>query len=171
MLNDNTMNLNIGLAKEALLFQPHHASLYRSINHQFQKFIKEKFSLIARDLMEINESLYEYGNTKIETAGGLEAIPGVWNAPEFISKILNYPYESAEQIYSFLIKSIDAAIAKRNRTFDHVTYPYLWTANGDYFIQFDKEARTYNNYYAFKLNELITLIFLVLTVSGLIVKS
>ena len=159
MLNDNTMNLNIGLAKEALLFRAPQASLYRSINRRFQKFIKERFSLIAGDLMETNETLYACGNKKIETAGGLEAIPGVWNSPEFISKILNYPYESAEQIYSFLIQAIDAAIAKRNRTFDHVTYPYLWTANGDYFIQFDKEARTYNNYYAFKLNELITLDF------------
>src|SRR3954452_2866386 len=101
MLNENTMNLNIRLAKEALLFQPHNASLYCFINRRFQKFIKEKISFIGQDLIEINKSLYEYGNTKIEAAGGIEAIPAIWNAPEFISKILNYPYESAEEIYSF----------------------------------------------------------------------
>jgi hypothetical protein len=158
MLNEN-MSLNIGLAKEVLLFKPHDASLYRFINRRFQKFIKEKFSLIAQDLIEINEALYAYGNKKVETAGGIEAIPDVWNAPEFIGKLINYPDESAEQIYSFFIQSIDAEIAKRNNTFDHTIYPYLWTANGDYFIKYDKETCTYNNYDAFKLNELITLDF------------
>lgn len=153
------MNLNIGLAKEALLFQPHQASLYRCINRLFQKCIKEKFSLISRDLIEINETLYEYGNKKIEAATAIEDIPGVWNAPEFIGKMLNYPYESAEEIYSFSIKAIEAEIAKKSRTFDHNTHPYLWTANGDHFIQFDKETCTYNHYNAFKLNELITLDF------------
>lgn len=153
------MNVNIRMAKQALLFSPSQVSLYENLNVRFRQHLKQKLHLISRELSKDNKELYTASVIKLKSAGGIDAVPGLLNAPEFVAKVLEHPFVSARQLFIFLMQATDAGLAQKSSEFDHDRYPYLWTANGDYFIRFDKESGEYSDYKAFKLDGKITLDF------------
>jgi hypothetical protein len=153
------MNLSVTLAKEALRFQQQQLPVYENISRVFYQKVKEKFAFIVQQLKMQDEAWWKQEEAKLKRSGGMEAVSKVWYAPEFVSKIVDYPYESEREIFSFFLQAAAAEAAQKTGEFDPAVYPYLWTANGDYLIQFDSEEKTFNEYHAFQLNDTITLDF------------
>lgn len=153
------MNPNIGMVKDVLLFDRPGHPFFKNVKDQFQKLIRDKFASIIAQVQQTDKALYQKGLLQTERLCNFQSSEKLFSAPEFIGKIMEHPNETAADIYNFYASSAEAEIARQTGTFNQLAHPYLWTADGDYFIRYDKESAVYNDYNAFTLHDNIILDF------------
>ena len=49
-----------------------------------------------------------------------------------------------------MVRSLDAELAKRDKVFDIDQYDYLWTMNGDFLLQYNKQSEKFEAFESFR---------------------
>lgn len=136
------MNSSINIAVKLLRFEQPAGTEFNRLTEEFEQYLRERILNIAAPVKETNAELYE---TFCRNFSGMGI--GKNPAPSLISRIIDFPFWSREQVLQCYNYAADAERAHADGTFDREKYNSLWTADGSFYIGPDAQQQ-YTTYEA-----------------------
>jgi hypothetical protein len=155
---EEVANISISHMRDLLTFENFPFKKYNILLEGYKKRYEEKIDLFFQGVADSWPVLYEQLAQRIDKRPYLFHYPYLLK-PQIANLIQYAKKDKLDVACRLLIQVTDAEIAKREKRFDTALYPSLWTANGDYYISFNEEQKSFVDYDAFKLSNGLTLDF------------
>lgn len=139
---------DISAAREALRFTPDSHVLYNDILGQYRVMVLEKIAVVMNH--ENNSSLTEILNGKWSRLNGLRFHASFLH-PELLARL--FYGNDITATARFFEQTLDAELARKEREFDTGAFDHIWTTNGSFMLNYDREGGQFNSFESFLLNE------------------
>jgi len=147
-----SMLVNITVAKDALAFGDNNSSLYEAIITQFRNCVSKKIDRLTDYLWRNNSPLYEQIMQKWTDLSATLELHHSFLYPEMLNHLVLD--RDPETTGMYMMRSLDAELAKRDKVFDIDQYDYVWTMNGDFLLQYNKQSKSFEAFESFRLNDM-----------------